>query len=112
MADSMSRMGSWAFVAGVLLALLAGLIPGIPNVMLILVVLGVVVGLLNVTTRETTAFLVASVALLLPASATSLGAIPTVGVYMGNMLANIASFVAPAAVIVALRAIVALASEE
>ena len=111
MADSMTKIGHWAFLAGVAIAVLAGLVT-FPSATVILVVLGLVVGLLNVTTRETTAFLIASAVLLLAGSA-GLGSLPPpLGTFVGSILSNIAAFVAPAGVIVALRAVFALASEE
>lgn len=112
MADSLSRIGNWAFIAGVLIAILAGLVPNLPDTtVVVLVVLGLVVGFLNVTMKETTAYLVAAIALLVAGSA-GLGSVPGIGTYLGSILSNIAAFVAPAAVIVALRGIFALAAEE
>ena len=94
-----------------LLAILAGAFPelllGVP-VTGILLVLGILVGLLNVTEKETQKFLVAAVALLIAGGAAALETIPE---WASSILTNIASFVAPAAVIVALNAIYALAKE-
>lgn len=108
MADG--NIGHWSFIVGVLLAVLAGLVPTLQtsSVTWILVVLGLVVGFLNVTARETTEFLVASIALLI---VTEAGAIPVLGGTVLVILSNIAAFVAPAALIVALRAVWVLAQE-
>jgi len=108
MADG--QIGHWSFIVGILLSILAGLIPTLQTsaVTWILVVLGLVVGFLNVTARETTEFLVAAVALMLVGSA---GALPVLGGYVLSILANIIAFVAPAALIVALRAVWVLAQE-
>ena len=105
-----SKIGHWAFIVGILLAIIAGLVPQLQTstVTWILVVLGLVVGLLNITSKETTEFLVAVVALLIVGSA---GAIPALGGIVLAILANIVALSAPAALIVALKAIYALAAD-
>ena len=104
------KVGHWAFIIGVLLAVLAGLVPAlqVPTVTWILVVLGLIVGFLNITARETTEFLVAVVTLMLVGSA---GALPTLGGVVLGILANLVAFVAPAGLIVALKAVYSLAAE-
>ena len=114
----MAKFGSWAFIVGLIIAVLAGVvIPPAAWLMLILAALGIVVGVLNVTAKESTPFLVAVIALvvstdtinrLLDAASLS-GAIATT---IQTVMGNVAIFVAPAAVIVAIRAIFALAAEE
>jgi hypothetical protein len=69
----------------------------------ILALLGVVVGLLNITAEETESFLLAAIAFLL--SATALSAIPLIGGVIDNILSYVAAFVAGAAVVVALKAL-------
>ena len=103
-----SKIGHWAFIIGILLAIIAGLVPAwqTPTITWILVIIGLVVGLLNIQAKETTEFLVATIALLIVGSA---GAIPALGVIVLSILANIVAIVAPAALIVALKAIYALA---
>ena len=105
-----AKIGHWAFIVGVLLAIVAGLIPQLQTVTVtwILVILGLVVGLLNITAKETTEFLVAVIALMIVGSA---GAIPALGGIVLAILANIVALSAPAALIVALKAIYALAAE-
>jgi len=105
------KVGHYAFLAGILLALLAGLIKDFlpaDTTSLILVILGLVVGFLNVTAKETVEFLVAAVALML-AGAANLTIIPGMGVYLQAILNYIVVFVAPAAVVVAFKGIYALA---
>ncbi|HDJ96498.1 MAG TPA: hypothetical protein ENG45_00300 [Candidatus Aenigmarchaeota archaeon] len=97
------KIGEWAFLLGVLLAVIFGLYP-IGYAGLILVILGVIVGLLNISEKETTSFLIAAIALSLPGTITKFGEIQY-GDVIVSILANIATFVAPAAVIVALKAI-------
>jgi len=103
-----TKIGSWAFILGVLISIVAGLIPAWQTTTLVwvLVLLGLVVGFLNITAKETTEFLIATVALLIIGSA---GAIPALGVVILSILANIVAFVAPAALIVALKSIWTLA---
>jgi len=101
--------GHWAFILGVLLAIIAGLIPQLQTstITWILVLLGLIVGFLNVTITETQEFLIAAIALLLISST---GALPVLGTIIAVMLSNIVAFVAPAALIVALKAVYDLAS--
>lgn len=115
MVESQS-VGNWAFILGVIIAILAGLFAGSLDasmagwVTLVLVVLGLVVGLLNINDKETSGFLIAAIALMAVGTA-NLGSIDMVGVYLASMVQNIAAFVAPAALIVALKAVYNLASK-
>ncbi|MEK6946382.1 MAG: hypothetical protein AABX32_02140 [Nanoarchaeota archaeon] len=116
-----SKLGQWAFIIGVLLAIVVGVFAANlqdttkGTLTLVLVVLGLVVGFLNVTEKETTPFLVAAAALML--TATSVGTLQSIdlgvslGKYLANIVSQIAVFVAPAAVIVALKAINSLAKD-
>ena len=103
------EIGKWSFIAGILLAILLGVLGSslaeyVPTIATLLILLGVVVGFLNITTKQVYNFLVAAIALLLTGAA-GLDTLPVVGLYIGPVLTYIASFVAPAAVIVALKAI-------
>ncbi len=105
------KIGHYAFLAGILLALLAGMIKDflpVETTTLILVILGLVVGFLNVTAKETIEFLVAAVALMIAGSA-NLTAIPGLGAHLQAILSYIVVFVAPAAIVVSFKAIYALA---
>jgi len=102
--------GEWAFILGVLLAIVTGLITSILSagtVGLVLVVLGLIVGFLNVQEKETVKFLVAAIALMLTGLA-NVNQLPVVGPYLDPVLKNIVIFVAPAALVVSLKAIVDL----
>lgn len=105
-----AKLGSWAFILGVLIAIVAGLVPAwqTPTLVWVLVILGLVVGFLNITGKETTEFLVAAVTMMIIGSA---GAIPALGVIILSILANIVAFVAPAALVVALKSIWVLAQK-
>jgi len=105
----MRKLGEWAFLACVVIAILAGIaIPADAAVVAALVVLGVIVGLLNVSEKETSAFLIASIALIVAGTA-GFSSLETIVAGLGNMVTAILSyigvFVAPAAVIVALKAV-------
>lgn len=109
-------MGEWAFVIGVVIAVLVGMLPdqyeGVLT--LVLIVLGLIVGLLNVTATETTPFLVASAALLITGTTgTQLAKIPpeVLGTFLADAVRNISVFVTPAAIVVALKAIRSLAKD-
>ncbi|MEK6967619.1 MAG: hypothetical protein AABX51_03240 [Nanoarchaeota archaeon] len=120
--DMMQRVGSWAFIAGLFVAVLAGVIvkdePLLSYLILGLGILGLVVGFLNVTAKESTPFLVAAIALVVAATSFNavLSKVPSAGSGVVGIvqvvLSNISVFVAPAAILVALRAIYALASSE
>ena len=108
-----NSLGSWAFILGVLIAIIAGLAAGALDVAtqgyvgIILVILGLVVGFLNISAKEVNDFLIASIALV-AVGAANLTAIPMVGGYLATMVLYIAAFVAPAALVVALKAIYAM----
>jgi len=103
------KLGSYAFLAGIALAILSGIGIKAPFVVPILAVLGLIVGFLNVSQKETVNFLVAAIALMVAGA--SVGSIPLLGNVVSRILVNIAIFVAPAAVIVALQDIYALAKD-
>ena len=104
------KIGSWAFIIGVVLAIITGLLGAtvfgsfaawLP---VLFIILGFVVGFLNITDKETTGFLVAVIALLV-AGGISWASIPMIGVYLAGIFGNIASLLAPAAVIVGLKTV-------
>lgn len=109
---NLQKVGSWAFLLGVIIAILAGV--GIAAmagqeiaqwVPLVLVILGLVVGFLNISDKEVQAFLLAGIALIavgIPGSA--LSTIPMVGEYLVGILGAISVFAAPAVLVVALKA--------
>ena len=113
-----SKLGQWSFVIGVLVAVVIGLFASSISgdikgwLILLLVVLGLVVGLINVSEKESTPFLVAAVALLLTGTTgNTLAIIPVVGSYLSGIVQAIAVFVTPAAIVVALKAIQSLAKD-
>jgi len=111
-----TKMGEWSFIGGIIIATVVSLFKVSDAVggwlLLLLVILGLIVGLLNVTEKETTPFLVAAAALLITGTTgSSLAIIPVIGGYLQNIVQNIAVFVTPAAIVVALKAIQSLAKD-
>lgn len=108
-----AKIGEWAFIAGVIIAVLLGLLRNmitltIAQIMaVILVVLGIIVGVFNISKKEAIGFLVAAIALVAVQSA-GFQFLPYVGAYLADMLAYLALFIAPAAVIVAVKSIITL----
>ncbi|MFC1727933.1 hypothetical protein ACFLZ7_00525 [Nanoarchaeota archaeon] len=107
------QLTNWAFIVGALLAIIMGLGAaagaGFANnawLILLLVVLGLVVGFANITKKEVGGFLLAVVALVLVGSAgiaTINTLIPFVGSFLAETINRFIVFVAPAALVVAVR---------
>jgi len=102
---NMSQIGRYLFLAGVLLSVVTGLAGnlGIPNLGVVLVVLGAIVGFLNVSGAESRTFLIAGIAFL--ATAGALNGIPALGESIGAIAANLSAFASPAVLIVALKSL-------
>ena len=82
--------------------------------MFLLVIAGLIVGFLNVTDKESSAFLVATVALLITSTAEDQLRLITflnMGDAFANVVKQIGVFVAPAAIIVALKSLHSLAKD-
>ena len=101
-------LGSWAFLIGVLLAVVLG-IAGImnPTWVYILVVIGLIVGLLNVADAESKPFLLSGIALLI-ASALGQEVTSRIGV-LNNILDALLAIFVPATIIVAIKNVFSLA---
>lgn len=107
------RIAHYTFFVGLLIAIVAGFFRNVvgPEVLVTtLVVLGFLVGLFNLTAKETTPFLVAAIALML-AGIVNLGLIPGIGLYLRSILSNIVVFVVPGAIIMGMKTIWKLASD-
>lgn len=107
------RIAHYTFFVGLLIAIVAGFFRNVvgPEVLVTtLVLLGFLVGLFNLTAKETTPFLVAAIALML-AGIVNLGLIPGVGLYLRSILSNIVVFVVPGAIILGMKTIWKLASD-
>jgi hypothetical protein len=96
-----AKIGKWAFIIGLVVAVLAGLFFQPGWAIWVLAILGLIVGLLNVTAEDTRSFLLASIALTL--SATALNTLPIVGAALSFILPFVVAFVAGATIVIALK---------
>ncbi len=114
------KIGKYAFLVGIVLAVILGLALPLGDMAgpltSLLVVLGLIVGFMNVTHDETKEFVTLSAILVFVAYAggagyESLASLHLVGDYVRGILENVIIFVVPAAVVVILKEIVALAKD-
>lgn len=118
----MEKIAHWAFTIFVVIAVVMGLVVGYlyynsdPNytnanayVTLLLLVLGIIVGLITITAKEVTPFLIAAIALMLAGAANVWYPLHTIHNLLYDwatyILNYIVAFVAPAAVIIAIKAV-------
>lgn len=112
-------IGAWAFLIGVVLAIVLGIFGASNSIVLaLLIIAGILVGLLNVTDKESSGFLLAAVSLVLVSwlGQDSLSAFANVAIgtiEIGKMLTGILSALlilfVPATIIVALKSVFDLA---
>lgn len=138
--EKMAKIAEYAFMAFMVIALIAGLALGymaydkgetagvsypigwghpdladsIAYVTLVMLILGVIVGLISVTIKETMPFLIAAIAIAIAAASTSVWAplvkiSPLLSYWALAMLNFVWAFVAPAAVIIAVKTVYAMA---
>lgn len=111
------KIGAYAFVVGVAIAVIAGIASGlvaayVGAITLILVILGLIVGYLNISDKEVLTFVVVSIGLMVAGSAklTAIDTlVPNLGTVLQAVLANIVVFIAPAVIVVCLKTVYALA---
>ncbi len=104
-------LGSWSFLIGLVLAVLLGLgLGGAYSGTLVWVVflLGIVVGLLNVTHDEVAGFLTSG-AILVLVSYLGAGMVQGVSPMLANLLTGVLTLFTPATMIVALKSVFQLA---
>ena len=106
------RIGHYSFIAGIIIAVIVGLVPQLRGdaAIWIMVVLGVIVGLLNIQAKEVNSFLIAAVSLIIASSASALS-LAIIWVGLTSILGNIIIFIAPAAIIVSIKHVVSLAEK-
>jgi len=117
----MTSLGKVAFVVGVLFAVCGGIwggtdLPTNRAVIAILIVAGVIIGLLNITAREATAVLLATIALVtIGYWSTTTAFWPVFHLSQGlaeNVVGLVVAFallMAPSAIIVAIKTVIAVA---
>lgn len=107
-----STIGSWAFLIGVVIAVIIGLFVSEIGALMgwTLVILGLIVGLLNITEKEVQSFLMAGTILVIVSKfgGELLGTIAGMGILLQVTNALLLLFV-PATVIVALKHVFTLA---
>lgn len=116
MKGGIEKIGVWSFIAGLVIAAVTALIAGSisSTVVWVLGILGIVVGLINISDKEVNMYLIASIALMLGVSSFS-EVIQAVGVGVAsltNFLYAITVFVAPGAVVVGIKAIFEVAKSK
>ncbi len=100
----LTRIGRWAFLGGLVLAILAGF-TAVPYLAVLLFVLGLIVGFLNITEKESTSFLVAVITLLVIGVASlEFGKLNPV---IAPILNSFIAFVAAAGLVVAIKQVLA-----
>jgi len=112
-----TSIGSYAFIGGVLLAIVLGFMVAQTWMIAILAVLGLVVAVMNIPEKQEQGYLLANVALLIGAGTFStmlstLAAPVQLGGFasiLQSILGNLVFFVAPGAVLIALKDVYNLA---
>ena len=103
-----NHIGGWAFLIGVVIAVIFGFLGTLSSTILaILVVLGLVVGILNIAEKEVSQFLMAG-AILVIVSSLGQNVFSSVA-FIGNILDAILALFVPATVVVALKSVFSLA---
>ena len=113
---STNQIGSWAFTIGVVVALLLGLAsswfqPATQQWLAIaLVVIGIIVGFLNVSGEETHQFLITA-AILVFVSSQGASALELVWAPLGDAFNSLMILFVPATIVVAVKAVFAIARD-
>ncbi|UCH50720.1 MAG: hypothetical protein JSV54_06805 [Chloroflexota bacterium] len=109
----MGMIGFWAFVVGLVIAVVVGIMSALgmagaglmSAVIIILIILGLVVGFLNITAKEILLFLVATIALIVVGGVFAPLSTFGIGAMLDAILALIATLMAPAAIVAAIKAL-------
>jgi hypothetical protein len=120
--NSKKLLGAWAFLIGVLVALIVGVIgDSLPSslqiwVLSVLVLAGILVGLLNVNAKETSGFLLAALALVIVSFMggnviDSFGTVKVIGPMLKNILLYLLVLFVPTTIIVALKSVFEIARD-
>lgn len=126
------QLAKWAYILFVIIAIVMGLAVGYmawsagtwsdPNVeningwiTLVMLILGIIIGITSITAKEITPFLIATIALVVAATVnvwSPLSIIHGLLYYWATGILNyIIAFAAPAAVIISIKAVIAMAKE-
>lgn len=99
--DTQLKIGKAAFLVSIIIVLIANIII-VPYTTIILVILGLVIGLLNISKGEIQRFLIPGIGLLIVGTA-GLEILPAIGGYLTGVLKNLVALIAPAIVVVAVK---------
>lgn len=104
-----AMLGRWAFLIGVVLAVVFGLFAAGSWLPWLLVVLGLIVGLVNISDKEVGAFLTAGTVLVLMGyfGGQTLSNVS----YLSAMFNNLLTLFVPATIVVAVKSVLALARD-
>ncbi len=107
------KLGTWSFIVGIIIAMAAGFWDLNAMIVSVLIVLGLIVGFLNVTGEETTPFLLATVSLVIVAAVGqgTLGQVDVIGPTLQRVLITFITFIIPATIVFACKAIYSLAAD-
>ncbi len=102
------QIGSWSFLAGVILAIASGFTEMRTSIAIILAILGLIIGLLNITDKEIKPFLYSGAIIVIVSSLgqDATGLIP----WMGQILVAMMLIFVPATIIVALKSVFHMAN--
>jgi hypothetical protein len=109
----LEKIGAFAFLGGILLSIIFGLIYKMAHpvwLSTVLIILGLIVGLLNIEDKNISLFLIASITFI--ATSNSINAVPLIGDILRGILVNMVYFVAPAALIVSIVAIIRVSNSK
>ncbi len=98
-----------SFIVGLVIAVAGGL--GFEQIWVgwVLAVLGLIVGFLNISDKESQTFLLAAIALIVAANA--VGGIPYIGELVTRIIANLVLFLGGAVLVVAVKSLFAVARD-
>jgi len=123
----LEKVSHWTYLLVVIIAIVMGLVVGYMAwsgsvgsidgwIMLVMLILGLIIGFLSITSKEVTPFLIATIALVVAASANiwlPLQNIHELLYYFATyILKYIVAFAAPAAVVVALKSVLNMIREK
>jgi hypothetical protein len=127
----MEAISRWAYLLFVIIAVVMGLVVGymawsegswaaVANVngwvLLVMLVLGIIIGITSITTKEVMPFLIATIALVVAASANVWSPLDQIHALLDfwatGILSYIVAFAAPAAVIIAIKEVLTLAKQK
>ena len=104
--SKLAMIGFWAFIVGLIIAVVAGIaLPQNAIIIIVLIILGIIVGFLNITSKEIMLFLVATIALVVVGNVFAPLTVLDIGKFLGSMLSYVATLMAPAAIIAAIKAL-------